>query len=71
MNRHPPTPTTTIPELVIRHFMAGLSSSEEINHVQLVGPSFAAVEEDRGVLRFEECLGGLWRLFGFFSRLRR
>jgi hypothetical protein len=51
--------------------MAGLFSSEEINPVQLVSAVLAAVEEARDVLRFGECLGGLWRLFGFFSRLRR
>jgi hypothetical protein len=51
--------------------MAGLFSSEEVNPVQLVSFLFAAVEEDRGVLRFVERLRGLWRLVGFLSRGRR
>jgi hypothetical protein len=65
------TPSTTPLELVIRHLMLGRLSSEEINYVQLVYASFAAVEEGRdvGVLRFVERLGGLWlmRLFGLLS----
>jgi hypothetical protein len=52
----------------MRHFYLGLLSSEEIDPVQPVGFSLAAVEEGRGVLRFG--LGRLWalRLFGLFSR---
>jgi hypothetical protein len=33
--------------------------------VLFLGVLFAAIEE--GVLRFGECLGGLWRLSGFLS----
>jgi hypothetical protein len=51
--------------------MAGLLSCEEINPEQLVSAVLAAVEEARGVLRFGECLGGLGRLFGLFSRRMR
>jgi hypothetical protein len=50
----------------MRDFMLGLFSSEEIDPVQLAGKVFAAVEEGRGVIRLG--LGGLWRLFGLFSR---
>jgi hypothetical protein len=45
------TPTATQLELVMSHSMLGLFSSEEIDPVQLVGVSLAAVEEGRGVLR--------------------
>jgi hypothetical protein len=56
-------------ELVMRHFIVGPLSGEEVNPVQAVGESLAAVEEDRRrVLRFG--FGGLW-LFGLFSHHRR
>jgi hypothetical protein len=42
-------------ELVMKHFMVGLFSSEEVNPVKLVLDVSAGVEEGRGVLRF----GGL------------
>jgi hypothetical protein len=51
------------------YFTTALFSSEEVNPVQLV--VLAGVEEGRGVLRLKERLGGLWRLFGLFSRRMR
>jgi hypothetical protein len=57
---------TAILKLVMRHFMVGLFSSEEIDPEQMVVVPYAAVEEGRGVLRLG--LSGLWRLFGHFSR---
>jgi hypothetical protein len=53
--------------------MAGLLSIEEINSVQFVCVTNAAVEEGRGVevLKFGKRLGGWLRLFGIFSRRKR